>query len=76
MRQNSFSSCTSFAPFAPFLISNDVDGKDGVSKQIERACAGSFLHPIETLNLKKKKENAKNFTSQRWQTIALQRSLS
>ena len=42
MRQNSFSSCTSFAPFAPFLLSNDVDGKDGVSKQIERACAGSF----------------------------------
>ena len=54
MRQNSFSSWTSFAPFAPFLLSNDVDGKDGVSKQIERACAGSFLHPIETLNFKKK----------------------
>ena len=54
MRQNSFSSCTSFAPFAPFLLSNDVDGKDGVSKQIERAGAGSFLHPIETLTLKKK----------------------
>lgn len=35
MRQNSFSSCTSFAPFAPFLLSNDVDGKDGVSKQID-----------------------------------------
>ena len=59
MRQNSFSSCTSFAPFAPFLLSNDVDGKDGVGKQIDpHTQKGRVPGVLETLNLKKKKENA------------------
>ena len=57
MRQNSFSSCTSFAPFAPFLLSNDVDGKDGVGKQIDpHTQKGRVPGVLETLNLKKKKE--------------------